>query len=626
MPIKIIHRIKSKTIWISSKSSEDEESEDQSEKQNKKHLNKKLNSNSSNDEEDESNDESQIQSNRKQIQETDDDESESGITESERSKKQLKQQQKQIKKRKQSSSESSDNSQQSSSDAEEEDNSSKIKTQLQKPLKQNKSSSQSDSDEDEKSQFETRSEKSKIIKQNNNNKPSRQYTKLIESDDINVQYNDHYQSSKEKDLKILNLSEENKKFKLLYDQMIVENQGLEENILKLQNTIQNLHYDIKEQHIEISQLKNDLDDQEITIKQKDNEIAESQDTLLKQQKETINKIQKQLDDIQSSNQEKFLLIEKLQIQVKDKDQLIQNYKSQERQNIDQIQTLTIQNKRLNNDILAKNDELEERLEQFSLVLKQNESLKQQLKSIRLQYERFKTEKIQYFENEIFEKKSEIEVLREMARGSQLQVRVKEKEIQRLKIKVMQMEGNVLLSNINNNNYYSNTPASNNLSIRKGYQQLSQNNNSPSRYSNLAGNGNGVNSRNQIHVLKPINSGKLSSHINDSQEIIDRSYLDTSLNKSVLDISKSNNKSYKIRNIINNRKSVNVSQVKNRLNENIQINSGENPKESSNLEYQQIDTTFMNESLQDLRSIQEQIPETNSFQDSAKSSSKKNDKY
>jgi len=83
-------------------------------------------------------------------------------------------------------------------------------------------------------------------------------------------------------------------------------------------------------------------------------------------------------------------------------------------------------------IQQKNQELENRLENISRLIHKNEQLSNQLRVQKQRTERFKADAIGNYQKEISEKASEIEVLKEMLRGHQVQIKAREKEIMKQK--------------------------------------------------------------------------------------------------------------------------------------------------------------------------------------------------
>jgi len=64
----------------------------------------------------------------------------------------------------------------------------------------------------------------------------------------------------------------------------------------------------------------------------------------------------------------------------------------------------------------------------SKLISKNEQLSHQLKVVKGRLEKFKKEQAQVYQKEIEDKASEIEVLKEMVKGNQLQVKARDKEI------------------------------------------------------------------------------------------------------------------------------------------------------------------------------------------------------
>lgn len=95
---------------------------------------------------------------------------------------------------------------------------------------------------------------------------------------------------------------------------------------------------------------------------------------------------------------------------------------------------------LENQIQNKNIELENRLETISKLIHKNEQLTSQIRVHKQRFEKFKAEQVAIYQKDLSERSSEVEVLKEMVRGNQTQLKSKEKEIARQKQKILLIEG------------------------------------------------------------------------------------------------------------------------------------------------------------------------------------------
>lgn len=95
---------------------------------------------------------------------------------------------------------------------------------------------------------------------------------------------------------------------------------------------------------------------------------------------------------------------------------------------------------LEKKIKSQANELENRLESLSKLIQRNEQLSNSLKQQKARFEKFKNEQITSIQLELSDRNNEIEVLKEMLKGNQLQLRAKEREIMRYRIKFSQVEG------------------------------------------------------------------------------------------------------------------------------------------------------------------------------------------
>lgn len=102
----------------------------------------------------------------------------------------------------------------------------------------------------------------------------------------------------------------------------------------------------------------------------------------------------------------------------------------------QVSTLSAQ-------LTVKHEELEQRLETISKLIQKNDQLSQHLRLHKSRLEKFKTDELAKYLKELSDKSSEIEVLKEMVKGNQLQLRSKEKEALTLKQKLQRVEGTQL---------------------------------------------------------------------------------------------------------------------------------------------------------------------------------------
>ena len=91
-----------------------------------------------------------------------------------------------------------------------------------------------------------------------------------------------------------------------------------------------------------------------------------------------------------------------------------------------IKTISV----LEADLKTNKADLSERLENISQLIHDNERLTKSLRAQKTKLEAFKLEKIAQFNKEMSEKKSEIEVLKEMVKSSQVQIKTKEMEMSR----------------------------------------------------------------------------------------------------------------------------------------------------------------------------------------------------
>ena len=134
----------------------------------------------------------------------------------------------------------------------------------------------------------------------------------------------------------------------------------------------------------------------------------------KQQANDIETLQLQLDEsrIQCQQQEQ---------------QLDDLFKTQE------IDTHAISD--LQDQLSKKEHELEDRLQMLTKLISKNEQLQNQNRTHKTRLEKFKKEGLANFQREIQEKNSEVEVLKEMVKGVQLQLRGKDKDIANFKAKI-----------------------------------------------------------------------------------------------------------------------------------------------------------------------------------------------
>ena len=122
---------------------------------------------------------------------------------------------------------------------------------------------------------------------------------------------------------------------------------------------------------------------------------------------------------------------------------------------------------------------------MSKLIQRNEQISNQLKIQKVRFEKFKNEQMNSIQLDLQDKTNEIEVLKEMLKGNQLQLRAKEREIMRYRQKFSQIEGiqqiqkQQITSLITNNNNSSFIQANSSLNKKIPLSQ-SQSKDSPFR--------------------------------------------------------------------------------------------------------------------------------------------------
>eukprot|EP00347_Sterkiella_histriomuscorum_P006210 403353640 len=310
-------------------------------------------------------------------------------------------------------------------------------------------------------------------------------------------------------------------------------------------------------HEENTQLQNENEELKSQVFNLENEIKQSSSLL---------------QNYQVSDDEQITYIQQLEQQNTQMSQQIHQLQAQETKINEQLQLLQVQNKRMDLEIQSKNDELEERLENFSKVLKSNEQLRLSLKNVKAQFQKFKTEKFQELENQVSDKDNEIKLLKEMVRGNQLHIKMKEKELYRMKQKLMIGNDNSSVASQYQNQYFNiHTPGSNQLSIRKGHFSSSKDQ-SPYKQSGFINNSSISRNLKQpvfnsivTHNLTQLPTLTQASHVNKSytdiasqnsilndHQIADLNSSSIQAGSTSLNQYSNNSKDYKIRNMISRR--------------------------------------------------------------------------
>jgi len=168
--------------------------------------------------------------------------------------------------------------------------------------------------------------------------------------------------------------------------------------------------------------------------QADAQVERQKAQIEEMQEEGLNK-DLQINELESQREQQANDIETLQLQL---DESRIQCQQQEQQLDDLFKTQEIDTQAISDlqDQLSKKEhELEDRLQMLTKLISKNEQLQNQNRTHKTRLEKFKKEGLANFQREIQEKNSEVEVLKEMVKGVQLQLRGKDKDIANFKAKI-----------------------------------------------------------------------------------------------------------------------------------------------------------------------------------------------